>query len=47
MTIRSVVIGSGHYLPKRIVENAEFEGKIDTDDEWIRSRSGIELAAFR
>ncbi len=46
MTIRSVVIGSGHYLPKRIVENAEFEGKIDTDDEWIRSRSGIERRHF-
>ena len=46
MTIRSVVIGSGHYLPKRIVENAEFEGEIDTDDEWIRSRSGIERRHF-
>ncbi|MBA98747.1 MAG: beta-ketoacyl-ACP synthase III [Sulfitobacter sp.] len=46
MTIRAVVIGAGHYLPKRVVENAEFEGKIDTDDEWIRSRSGIERRHF-
>lgn len=46
MTIRSVVIGTGHYLPERVVENAEFEGKIDTNDEWIRSRSGIERRHF-
>ncbi|WP_323802354.1 beta-ketoacyl-ACP synthase III [Sulfitobacter litoralis] len=46
MTKRAVVIGAGHYLPERIVENAEFEGKIDTTDEWIRSRSGIERRHF-
>ncbi|MFT6088403.1 beta-ketoacyl-ACP synthase III [Sulfitobacter sp.] len=46
MTIRAVVTGAGHYLPKRVVENVEFEGKIDTDDEWIRSRSGIERRHF-
>lgn len=46
MTARAVVIGAGHYLPKRVVENAEFEGKIDTNDEWIRSRSGIERRHF-
>jgi 3-oxoacyl-[acyl-carrier-protein] synthase-3 len=41
-----VVIGAGHYLPERIVENAEFEGSIDTTDAWIRSRSGIERRHF-
>ena len=46
MTKRAVVIGAGHFLPERIVENAEFEGKIDTSDEWIRSRSGIERRHF-
>ncbi len=46
MTLRSVIIGAGHYLPTRVVENAEFEGKIDTDDAWIRSRSGIERRHF-
>ncbi|EAP84521.1 beta-ketoacyl-ACP synthase III [Sulfitobacter sp. EE-36] len=46
MTKRAVVIGAGHYLPERVVENAEFEGKIDTSDEWIRSRSGIERRHF-
>ncbi|TQS72441.1 ketoacyl-ACP synthase III [Rhodobacteraceae bacterium] len=46
MNIRSVVRGVGHYLPERIVENAEFEGKLDTSDEWIRSRTGIERRHF-
>ena len=42
MTIRAVVRGVGHYLPERVVANAEFEKTIDTSDEWIRTRSGIE-----
>lgn len=42
MTIRAVVQGVGHYLPARVVENAEFAAKMDTSDEWIKSRSGIE-----
>jgi len=46
MTIRAVPIGVGHYLPARVVENAEFEKTLDTSDEWIRSRSGIERRHF-
>ena len=46
MTIRSVVVGLGHYLPERIVPNSEFEASLDTSDEWIRSRSGIERRHF-
>ena len=46
MTIRAVVRGVGHYLPERVVPNAEFEARIDTSDEWIRSRSGIERRHF-
>ena len=46
MTIRSVVRGVGHYLPERVVPNAEFETLVDTSDEWIRSRSGIERRHF-
>ena len=42
MTIRAVVRGVGHYLPERLVPNSEFEATLDTSDEWIRSRSGIE-----
>ena len=46
MTTRAVVRGVGHYLPDRVVENAEFEASLDTSDEWIRSRSGIERRHF-
>lgn len=42
MTIRAVVRGVGHYLPERVMENVEFEALVDTSDEWIRTRSGIE-----
>ncbi|MEE9454250.1 MAG: beta-ketoacyl-ACP synthase III [Paracoccaceae bacterium] len=45
-TVRAVVKGSGHYLPERVVENAEFEKTLDTSDEWIRSRTGIERRHF-
>lgn len=46
MTLRAVVAGVGHYLPERIVPNAEFEKTLDTTDEWIKSRSGIERRHF-
>jgi 3-oxoacyl-[acyl-carrier-protein] synthase-3 len=46
MTIRAVVTGVGHYLPDRIVPNSEFEATLDTSDDWIRSRSGIERRHF-
>lgn len=46
MTTRAVVRGVGHYLPERVVPNSWFEDKIDTSDEWIRSRSGIERRHF-
>jgi len=46
MTIRAVVRGVGHYLPDRVVPNSEFEKSLDTTDEWIRSRSGIERRHF-
>lgn len=43
---RAVVIGTGHYLPQRVVENAEFAEKLETSDEWITSRSGIKRRHF-
>lgn len=46
MTTRAVVRGVGHYLPEQVVPNAWFEDKIDTSDEWIKSRSGIERRHF-
>ncbi|ARC88309.1 beta-ketoacyl-ACP synthase III [Rhodovulum sp. MB263] len=46
MSTRAIVRGVGHYLPARVVENAEFEATLDTSDEWIRTRSGIERRHF-
>jgi 3-oxoacyl-[acyl-carrier-protein] synthase-3 len=46
MTVRAVVRGVGHYLPKRVVPNSEFEASLDTSDEWIRTRTGIERRHF-
>jgi 3-oxoacyl-[acyl-carrier-protein] synthase-3 len=46
MTIRAVVTGVGHYLPERVVPNAEFAERLDTSDEWIRERTGIERRHF-
>lgn len=44
--IRAVPIGVGHYLPSRVVENAEFEKWLDTDDAWIQARTGIQRRHF-
>ncbi|WP_343082051.1 beta-ketoacyl-ACP synthase III [Ostreiculturibacter nitratireducens] len=46
MTIRAVVRGVGHYLPERVVPNAWFEERVDTTDEWIVTRTGIERRHF-
>ncbi|MEA1965652.1 MAG: beta-ketoacyl-ACP synthase III [Candidatus Aerophobetes bacterium] len=35
------IIGTGSYLPRRILTNADLENMIDTSDEWIRARTGI------
>jgi 3-oxoacyl-[acyl-carrier-protein] synthase-3 len=38
----SKITGTGSYLPERILTNTELETMVDTSDEWIRSRTGIE-----
>jgi len=35
------IIGTGSYLPPRIITNFELEKTLDTTDEWIKSRTGI------
>jgi 3-oxoacyl-[acyl-carrier-protein] synthase-3 len=42
MTMYSRIAGTGRCLPERIVTNADLEQVIETSDEWIRSRTGIE-----
>ena len=39
--IYSRIIGTGSFLPPRIVTNDEFAARLDTSDEWIRERTGI------
>ena len=36
------IAGTGSYLPERILTNADLEKLVDTSDEWIRVRTGIE-----
>ena len=37
----SRIVGTGSYLPEKILTNADLERMVDTSDEWIRTRSGI------
>lgn len=41
MTRRSVILGTGSFLPARRVSNAELATQVDTTDEWIVERTGI------
>ena len=37
----SRVVALGHHQPERVLTNADLEKMVDTDDEWIRQRTGI------
>ena len=38
----SRIAGTGRYLPEKILTNADLEKIVDTTDEWIRTRTGVE-----
>ena len=40
--VRSQIIGCGAYLPAGILTNSELARRVDTSDDWIRTRTGIE-----
>jgi 3-oxoacyl-[acyl-carrier-protein] synthase-3 len=40
--LQTEFISTGMYVPERVVTNHELEGYMDTSDEWIRQRTGIE-----
>ena len=40
--IHSRIAGTGSYLPEKVVSNFDLEKMVDTSDEWIRTRTGIE-----
>lgn len=39
--LTSVILGVGSYLPSQVVDNLKLSEKVDTSDEWIRTRTGI------
>ena len=39
--IWSRIVGTGSYLPAKVVTNADLARTLDTSDEWIRARTGI------
>ncbi|MGA9121632.1 MAG: beta-ketoacyl-ACP synthase III [Bacteroidota bacterium] len=38
---RAAITAVGHYVPEKVLSNADLEKMVDTNDEWIRSRTGI------
>ena len=46
MTRHATITGVGSSLPPRVVPNTWFESRMDTSDEWIRERTGIEVRHF-
>ena len=40
--LRSVILGSGSHLPERLLTNAELAKTVETSDEWIVQRTGIQ-----
>ena len=44
--IHAKITGCGHYVPPKIVKNSDLEKLMDTSNEWIRQRSGIEERRF-
>ncbi len=39
--IRAKIIGTGHFLPARVMTNDDWAKRVDTSDEWIVTRTGI------
>jgi 3-oxoacyl-[acyl-carrier-protein] synthase-3 len=39
--IYSRIVGTGSYLPEKVLTNADLEKLVDTNDDWIRERTGI------
>jgi 3-oxoacyl-[acyl-carrier-protein] synthase III len=40
-SMRTIITGTGHYVPPRVVTNQDLEKLMNTSDEWIQQRSGI------
>ena len=42
MTINALITGTGSYLPEKVLTNTELSKTMETSDEWIKQRTGIE-----
>lgn len=41
MTVKAKIIGTGSYLPEKVLTNSDLEKMVDTSDEWIVTRTGM------
>ncbi len=41
MPIKTIIIGTGSHVPSQVVTNKDLEARVDTTDQWIRTRTGI------
>ncbi|MEM7369192.1 MAG: beta-ketoacyl-ACP synthase III [Bacteroidota bacterium] len=41
MDVRAVITAVGGYVPEKVLSNADLEKMVDTNDQWIRDRTGI------
>jgi 3-oxoacyl-[acyl-carrier-protein] synthase-3 len=39
--MRAKIIGTGSYVPEKVITNHDLEKMVDTTDEWIRTRTGM------
>jgi 3-oxoacyl-[acyl-carrier-protein] synthase-3 len=46
MKTGTMITGTGHYVPSKVVTNFDLEKMMDTSDEWIRQRAGISERRF-
>ena len=46
MNTKTIISGTGHYVPPKVITNFDLEKMIDTTDEWIRQRAGIRERRF-
>src|SRR5688572_8870910 len=44
--LRSVFLGTGHYVPDMVVTNDDLAQRMDTSDEWIQQRTGIQTRRY-
>jgi len=39
--LRAAITAVGHYVPETVLTNADMEKIVETNDEWIQTRTGI------